>query len=95
MPEDDNSRDYTLRIDARVTDASGRDVSGKGRVVGTYGDFFVTTSLDRYVYQPGSSAELRVRASDYQGGVKADVPVDVRWRESNTRAATATSRPSR
>ena len=62
MPEDDNKRDYTLRIDARVTDASGREVSGKGRVVGTYGDFFLTTSLDRYVYQPGSSAELRVRA---------------------------------
>lgn len=77
MPEDDNSRDYTLRIDARVTDASGREVSGKGRAVGTYGDFFVTTNLDRYVYQPGSSAELRIRASDYQGGVKAGVPVSV------------------
>lgn len=77
LPEDDNGRDYTLRIDARVRDASGRDVSGKGSVVGTWGDFLVAAALDRYIYRSGDTAEVRIRAVDYAGQPRANVPVEV------------------
>ena len=77
LPEDDDGRDYTLRVDARVTDASGREVSGKGAVIATRGDFLIATSLDRYVYRAGERAELRVRAADYLGTPRAGVAVAV------------------
>lgn len=77
LPVDERRADYTLRIDARVTDASGREVSGKGSVIATHGDFLLSTTLDRYVYQPSSPAELRVRAVDYTGQPRVGVPVAV------------------
>jgi uncharacterized protein YfaS (alpha-2-macroglobulin family) len=77
LPVDDNRSDYTLRVDARVTDASGREVSGKGSVIATHGEFLLATTLDRYVYHAGSPAELRVRAVDYQGQPRPHVPITV------------------
>jgi uncharacterized protein YfaS (alpha-2-macroglobulin family) len=77
LPVDERQADYTLRIDARVTDASGREVSGKGSVIATHGDFMISGELDRYVYQPGAAAELRLRAIDYQGQPKANVPITI------------------
>jgi uncharacterized protein YfaS (alpha-2-macroglobulin family) len=77
VPEDDDGRDYTLRIEARVTDASGREVSGKGGVVGARGEFLVATSLDRYVYRADETAELRIRASDYTGTPRPGLAVAV------------------
>jgi uncharacterized protein YfaS (alpha-2-macroglobulin family) len=77
LPVDDGSHDYTLRIEARVTDASGREVSGHGNVIGTFGDFMLSASPDRYMYAAGSSAAVNIRAMDYQGGPKASVPIAV------------------
>ena len=77
LPADANGRDYTLRIDGRVRDASGREVSGKGSLVGTWGDFLLAASLDRYIYRSGDSAEVRIRAVDYLGRARANVAVDV------------------
>ena len=72
---DENGRDYTARIEARVIDASGREVSGATSVVATYGNFLLIGRPDRFVYAPGQPANIDVRASDYLGTPRADLPV--------------------
>ena len=44
---DENGRDYRARIEARVADGSGREVTGAGLVQATYGSFLVATRLDQ------------------------------------------------
>lgn len=77
MPVTEDGSDVSLRLDARVTDDSDREVSGAMTVVGTYGDVVVATSLDRYVYEPGAPARLSVRVTDYVGAPRANVPATV------------------
>jgi alpha-2-macroglobulin len=77
LPLDENSRDYTLRVEARVTDPSGREVSGHGNVIGTYGDFMLIGSPDRYMYSAGGPAAINLRAIDYQGKPQANVTISV------------------
>jgi uncharacterized protein YfaS (alpha-2-macroglobulin family) len=77
LPEDESSHDYTLRVEARVTDASGREVNGHGNVIATYGDFMVIGSPERYMYPAGSAAKVNIRAIDYQGTAKGNVPFTV------------------
>jgi uncharacterized protein YfaS (alpha-2-macroglobulin family) len=77
---DEKGRDYSARIEARVTDASSREVSGNTIVHATYGRFLVTAVTDRYVYAPGSPTTLNVRAVDYTGRPQAGVKVSV-WLE--------------
>ncbi len=74
---DDKARDYSLRIEARVTDASSREVSGHTIVHATYGRFFLSTNPDRYVYRPGGRAEVAIKALDYAGTPQAGLAVTV------------------
>jgi hypothetical protein len=78
MGEDD--RDYSVRIEARVTDASSREVSGDTVIHATYGRFMLVARSDNYAYAPGSQATLSVKAIDYVGaeqpGVKVSVSLD-------------------
>ena len=74
---DDNGRDYRARIEARVTDGSGREVSGAGLVQATYGSFLVATRLDQYMARPGASVTLSARTLDYTGAARPEVPVRV------------------
>jgi uncharacterized protein YfaS (alpha-2-macroglobulin family) len=64
---DEQGRDYSVRIEARVTDASNREVAGYTLVHSTYGRYLVTAQADRYVQRPGATAQVAVRAIDYQG----------------------------
>lgn len=73
---DDERRDYTARIEARVTDASNREVSGAALVHATYGRFMVTTQVDRYVQAPGATAQVSIRALDYAGAPQAGLPLE-------------------
>lgn len=84
---DASQRDYTARIEARVMDASGREVSGAASVVATWGRILVVASSDRYVYTAGTAASIRVRALDYNGAPQANAQVhaaleQVDYRES-------------
>ncbi len=74
---DADGRDYRARIDARVADASGREVSGAGVVHATVGSFLVAARLDQYMARPGATVALGARTVDYQGVARADVPVRV------------------
>lgn len=72
---EEKGRDYSVRIEARVTDASSREVAGNTIVNATYGRFMVVARLDNYVYRPGAEASLTVRALDYQGAPQPNVNV--------------------
>ncbi|HOG28560.1 MAG TPA: MG2 domain-containing protein [Vicinamibacterales bacterium] len=73
LPVDDDGRDYTARIEARVTDASNREVAGHAFVHATWGRFLVVSDVDRYVQKPGSTAQVSIRAVDYEGVLQAGV----------------------
>ncbi len=62
---DSKKHDLTYRIEARVTDAGNREISGRGFALATYGSFFITAKPDAYVYAKGSVATLTVTAQDY------------------------------
>lgn len=72
---DEERRDYSARIEARVTDASNREVSGSTVVHATYGRYMVTTQVDQYVQKPGGTAQVSIRALDYLGAPQADTPL--------------------
>ena len=77
LDEDADGRDYRARIEARVSDASGREVTGAGVVHATVGSFLVAARLDQYVTRAGGTVSLGARTVDYLGAVRADVPVRV------------------
>ena len=58
-------QDLTYRIEARVTDAGNREISGRGYAIATYGSFFLTAQPDAYVYSKGGTAKIAVTAQDY------------------------------
>ncbi len=58
-------QDLTYRIEARVTDAGNREISGRGYAIATYGSFYLTAQPDAYVYSKGSTAKITVTAQDY------------------------------
>jgi uncharacterized protein YfaS (alpha-2-macroglobulin family) len=62
----DRKYDYRYRIEARVTDSAGREITGKGWVVATYGSFALNVAPQRYFYAPGSKAAFNVQARTYE-----------------------------
>ncbi len=72
---DDNGRDFSARIEAQVTDASSREVSGNTTVHATYGPFLVAAQTRGYVFKPGGRVETDIRAVSYTGEPRPNVPV--------------------
>jgi uncharacterized protein YfaS (alpha-2-macroglobulin family) len=62
---DSKHQDQVYRIEARVTDAGNREISGRGFAVATYGTFFLNATPNSYVYSKGSTATISVIAQDY------------------------------
>ncbi len=56
--------DYT--IEAGVTDAANREITGRGRFLATVGSFRVHVEPASYAVQAGAAASLRVSAMDYE-----------------------------
>ncbi|HZQ54634.1 MAG TPA: MG2 domain-containing protein [Bryobacteraceae bacterium] len=70
--------DYQYRIEAGVTDQAGREISGTGRLIATYGSFLLNIQPDRWFYEPGSSASFKIQARDYDNKpVSAAVHVEI------------------
>lgn len=67
QPDAKESADYTYRLEAQVTDSSRREIEGKTSFVGTRGNIVAFASTDRYVYNIGDTAKVKVRTSDYEG----------------------------
>jgi len=74
--------DYVYRIEARVTDAANREITGKGWIVATYGNFVLNVEPENYFYTPGSKGVFVVQARDYDSQpVSARVHVELlRWK---------------
>ncbi|MFN0119205.1 MAG: alpha-2-macroglobulin family protein [Blastocatellia bacterium] len=66
-PEKDKSFDFTYRLEARVTDASRREMEGKASFVGTRGNVIAWAQPERYVYYKDDAARIKVRTTDYEG----------------------------
>jgi uncharacterized protein YfaS (alpha-2-macroglobulin family) len=77
VPPGESARDFTARIEARVTDASAREVSGATQVVATWGRFLIAGRADRSIVKAGERVELQLRAIDYAGQPQARVPMAI------------------
>src|SRR5260370_14286732 len=60
-------RDVRYRIEARVTDASNREIAGSNAVIATHGSFQVAISADIYVYHKHQTINATAVARDYEG----------------------------
>ena len=74
---DENGRDFSARIEAQVTDAANREVSGNTVVHATFGAFLISAQTTNSVFATGSAVEVAIRALDYTGAAQANVPVNV------------------
>ena len=70
---DDNGRDFSLRIEAQVMDASNREVSGNTVVHATHGTFLLSARASGYVFRASQSVPVSVRATDYSGNPRVGV----------------------
>ena len=61
----EHARDLRYRIEARVTDAGNREITGTAFVLATFGSFRVRISPEKWFYAPGMTAGFNVSASDY------------------------------
>jgi alpha-2-macroglobulin len=61
----DHKWDSLYRIEAHVTDAANREITGTGFVTATYGSFVLNVAPQQYFYSPGSTGAFTVQARDY------------------------------
>ncbi|MGH9673420.1 MAG: MG2 domain-containing protein, partial [Bryobacteraceae bacterium] len=86
VPTTAGPHDYRYRIEARVTDASNREIAGAGTVVATQGAYHVHIRPSHYVFAPNSRAKFEIEARDYDsnpvpGAVVRVSLAEARWRE--------------
>ena len=62
---DGHRQDQDYRIEARVTDAANREVSGHATVLATYGSFRLGIEPVSYVVEQGQPVRVKVTALDY------------------------------
>ena len=73
-----NKKDLRYRIEARVMDASNREISGFNSALATYGSFQIAVRGQSYIYRKGDTAQLTVQAQDYDGKpVQTSVHLDL------------------
>ncbi|MFN0169696.1 MAG: alpha-2-macroglobulin family protein [Bryobacteraceae bacterium] len=90
----EKNQDMRYRVEARVTDASNREISGAAGVIATHGSFLVHVQPVQYVYSQGEKAVFQIETRNYDGNpVQAQVKVTLRreqWRE-RTRSETGSA----
>ena len=57
--------DTDYRIEARITDAAGREIAGHNGFLATYGPFHLEVSTQSYIYKQGDDGQFVVHAIDY------------------------------
>ncbi len=71
-------QDYVYRVQANVVDNSRRSISGALSVEVTRGEFYISTSTDRYVYKPGDEAVLTVEMATFDADRPVAQPFDIK-----------------
>lgn len=71
----DADSEYT--IEARITDASNREISGSATVTVSRAAFDLVLATDRYVYQPGDLVELQANLGTPDGAPVANTNVEL------------------
>ncbi|HEX5889898.1 MAG TPA: alpha-2-macroglobulin family protein, partial [Pyrinomonadaceae bacterium] len=59
--------DSQYRLEAQITDASRRSITGTANLIATRGNVIARATPDRYVYTPGQIAPVKVSTTDYEG----------------------------
>jgi uncharacterized protein YfaS (alpha-2-macroglobulin family) len=93
---DDKHNDQDYRIEARVTDAANREVSGHSTVLATYGSFRVSVEPVSYIFEAGKPARVKVTAQDYDSKpieTRVHIAAVETW-DSNTHQKAQTSAAS-
>ncbi|MGA3131857.1 MAG: alpha-2-macroglobulin family protein [Terracidiphilus sp.] len=83
---DGKNNDQDYRIEARVTDAANREVSGHSTVLATYGSFRVSVEPTSYVVENGKPARVKVTAQDYDSKpvqTQVHIAAVLRWDAAN------------
>ena len=65
FPLERGEHDFLYRIEAQVTDAGGRAISGAGSFLATRAPFLITARADKWAYVPGETVRWRVAARDF------------------------------
>jgi len=78
--------DVRYRIEARVTDAANREISGANSVIATYGSFAVGIDAQSYMYKKGDAILADAIARDYDGNpIRTAVHAELlRWNFYNS-----------
>lgn len=66
-PGEKEDWDYSYRLEASVTDASRREMSGAASFIGTRGKSVADAFPQRYLYYQGDAAKIRVKTATYSG----------------------------
>ncbi len=74
---DDDARDFSARIEAQVTDAANREVSGRTIVHATFGTFLLSAEAGNTIHRAGEQFQVSIRALDYTGTAQANVPLSI------------------
>ncbi|HEX8474433.1 MAG TPA: MG2 domain-containing protein [Pyrinomonadaceae bacterium] len=87
VPEPDAKEkwDYSYRLEAQVTDAARRMMDASASFVGVRGKLVASADPERYVYNQGDTARIRVRSNDHEGRPQATrvklTFVERRWKK--------------
>ena len=65
--DENDTSDYSYRLEAQVTDSARRTIDGAASFVATRGSIVAHADPDRYVYRKGDVAKVGVTTSDYEG----------------------------
>ena len=65
--DENDTSDYSYRLEAQVTDSARRTIDGAASFVATRGSIVAHAEPDRYVYRKGDLAKIGVTTSDYEG----------------------------
>lgn len=66
-PGEKEEWDYSYRLEAQVTDASRREMTGAASFIGTRGKTVADAYPARYLYYAGDAAKIKVKTADYSG----------------------------
>ncbi|MEQ8222312.1 MAG: MG2 domain-containing protein [Candidatus Eremiobacterota bacterium] len=74
----DYDANYTVTV--RMTDESRREVTGSAGSLVTAGAYYITVTPEKYFYEPGDKAQVKIATKDYDGKpVSSDITLNLKY----------------